>query len=335
MNERWQQFLASRPAPVAFPQCALADLSHLGLIRVSGADAQQFLQGQFSNDIRQVTAEQAQLNGWCTPKGRMLASLLVMQWREDYLLQLPLDTQPILLKKLPMYVLRSKVKIADAGDDLVRFGIAGPCAETLVAGQFGKSPAQDWSAVVIEQGYCVRLPSHSAEHPRFQVVAEPEFAIACWLAAEAQARPAGADHWAWLDLRAGIPSVQAAISEEFVPQMANLDLINGVSFTKGCYTGQEVVARMKYLGKLKRRMRLAHVASDHRPAPGDELFAAGGTTSGQGAGKVVDARPAPNSGYDLLAVVENASFEAGDLRIGNAEGPRLEFLALPYSLEGQ
>jgi tRNA-modifying protein YgfZ len=220
----------------------------------------------------------------------------------------------------------------------VRLGIAGRDAAAAVAEVFGGVPAEDWSALTQPGGVCIRLPSHGSkpggeEYPRLLVAAEPELAIRCWEAAEPGAQRVGPDLWAWLDLRAGLPVVQGATSEEFVPQMTNLDLIGGVSFTKGCYTGQEVVARMKYLGKLKRRMRLAHLAGAQCPAPGDELFAAGGTASGQGAGKVVDARPAPGGGCDLLAVVENASYQQGDLRIASPDGPRLEFLPLPYGVD--
>ena len=137
----------------------------------------------------------------------------------------------------------------------------------------------------------------------------------------------GRDFWALADIRAGIPSVLEETVEAFVPQMANLQLVGGVSFTKGCYTGQEVVARMQYLGKLKRRMYLAHVVSANAPKPGDELFARG-STSGQGAGKVVDAQPA-GDGYDLLAVIEINSLEQQSVHLGEA-GPALELLDLPY-----
>jgi len=120
--------------------------------------------------------------------------------------------------------------------------------------------------------------------------------------------------------------------EAFIPQMANLQLIDGVSFTKGCYTGQEVVARMKYLGKLKRRMYLAHVDTEQRPLPGDELFS-GGSESGQGPGRIVDARPSPEGGFDLLAVMEITRFDENDLHLLDANGPKLRFQDLPYSFE--
>jgi folate-binding protein YgfZ len=126
--------------------------------------------------------------------------------------------------------------------------------------------------------------------------------------------------------------VLEATTEAFVPQMANLQLVDGVSFTKGCYTGQEVVARMQYLGTLKRRMYRVRVDSDSRPAAGTELFSAS-SASGQGAGRVVDARPSPDGGFEALVVCQIASMEAGDLRLGDAEGPALQAQPLPYAFE--
>jgi hypothetical protein len=142
---------------------------------------------------------------------------------------------------------------------------------------------------------------------------------------------AGPDFWALLDIRAGLPTVYDQTAEAFVPQMANLQLVEGVSFTKGCYTGQEVVARMQYLGKLKRRMYLARIAAADVPPPGTDLYAPG-SESGQGTGKVVDARRAPAGDIEALVVVETGSAETGDVRLGGPDGPPLTFSPLPYPL---
>jgi folate-binding protein YgfZ len=147
--------------------------------------------------------------------------------------------------------------------------------------------------------------------------------------ADGGAVPANTDRWNLLDIRAGIPTVYAATVEAFVPQMTNMQLVEGVSFTKGCYTGQEVVARMQYLGKLKRRMYRAEVATDRCPHPGDELFS-GASESGQGTGKVVAAAPIGDGRCELLAVVEISAVEQGNVRLGEA-GPELEFRELPYA----
>jgi hypothetical protein len=143
----------------------------------------------------------------------------------------------------------------------------------------------------------------------------------------------GATVWSLLGIRAGVPQVYGATTEAFVPQMINLHSIEGVSFRKGCYTGQEVVARMQYLGKLKRRMFLAHVDGSVAPKAGDELFSRE-TESGQGTGKVVDAQPAPQGGYDLLAVIHIAAVEAGSaIQLQDQNGPLLQFQPLPYTVD--
>jgi folate-binding protein YgfZ len=143
-------------------------------------------------------------------------------------------------------------------------------------------------------------------------------------------RPASASHWNLATIRAGVPVITTATQEEFVPQMANLDLIGGVSFTKGCYPGQEIVARMHYLGKLKQRMVLAHVDSTSPPAAGDKLYTP--ELADQASGMVVNAAPAPDGGFELLAVIQTSTFSTNELHLGSADGPKLKLLLLPYSL---
>ncbi|MEW8499675.1 MAG: folate-binding protein, partial [Candidatus Thiodiazotropha taylori] len=170
----------------------------------------------------------------------------------------------------------------------------------------------------------IRLPGTT---PRFEVIGPGPQVKEIWQTAEGQAQPATRGLWSLYEIRAGVPTLYPQTRESFVPQMANMQLIDGVSFTKGCYTGQEVVARMQYLGKLKRRMYLAHVESTTSPQPGDELFARL-STSGQGTGKVVEAQ-ANGDGYDLLAVIEIASAEEDQVLLGE-QGSPLEIVNLPY-----
>jgi folate-binding protein YgfZ len=155
---------------------------------------------------------------------------------------------------------------------------------------------------------------------------------ALWEEAEQVATPTSRESWALLDIRAGMPTVYESTKEAFVPQMANMQLIDGVSFTKGCYTGQEVVARMQYLGKLKRRMYRAKVDTGQAPASGSALFSAS-DASGQGAGKVVDAAASPEGGFELLVVTPTSCAEADDLRLGDENGPALQILDMPYAFE--
>lgn len=340
MNQQWQTYLESSGATVEehdrvrladaeqFPECALCDLSSLGLLRISGDDAADFLQGQFTNDIHTVTDQRSQLSGYCTPQGRLLANFRIFRReREFFFLQLPLELLSAFQKRLSMFILRAQVRIEDVSDQLVRIGLAGENAAALLAHRFPALPGPPDGVLHRQEWSVLRLPGAI---PRFEIIAPAEQMIPLWEHCRAQAAPADPDYWPLLEIRAGIPSVYPETVEAFVPQMVNLHLLNGVSFTKGCYVGQEVVARMKYLGKLKRHMHLARVAGDTSPLPGDELHSDAPTQSGQGAGTVVDARLSPEGGWELLAVVEDAGFEQGRVHLKDGNGPMLDFLELPY-----
>jgi hypothetical protein len=310
-----------------FPACALLDLSHYGLIRVSGEDMRTYLQGQVTNDVNRVTATTAQPNSYCSPKGRMLGSFWLFERDGDLFAQLPGEQLANTLKRLSMFVLRSKVTLSDASDALARAGIAGDCAPDLLAGLVGTVPEETWGTVTQGEITVLRLPG---DRPRFELIGPEQPMLELWSGLADSAAPTGPEFWHLMDIRAGLPNVYEATSEAFVPQMANLQLIGGVSFTKGCYTGQEVVARMQYLGKLKRRMYRARIPAEANPAPGTELFSPH-SESGQGAGRVVDAAPSPDGGFEALVVLQIDVAEAGEVTVGSAEGPRLELLSLPYA----
>lgn len=305
----------------------MVDLSHLSILRTQGNDAQSFLQGQTSNDIRSVSATRSQLSAYCNPKGRMLAIFRIFKWGDDYCLQLPAALAEATLKRLRMFVLRAKVKIELADTTLLRIGLSGPNAQQLLTEVIGSAPAAPDDCLALQDVVVMRLPG---PHPRFELVAAPERMLALWPTLAARAQPAGPAVWSWLDIQAGIPTVLPATTEEFVPQMANLELVGGVSFTKGCYPGQEIVARMHYLGRLKQRMFRAHVTSNEHPVPGTPVFAP--DLPGQSTGSVVDAQASPQGGYDLLVVVHLSSQGAGELHLATSDGPQLILETLPYSL---
>ena len=325
--QAWQDFLATQTlseSPIG--DCAMTDLSHLGLIRVSGEDKLGFLQGQLTNDINKVSPSLSPLSSYCCPKGRMLASFRILQRDEDLLIMLPLELLEATLKRLRMFVLRSQVTLEDASNALARIELSGACAADLLP----LDPPTADNGSVSQDGYTiVRTPG---DRPRFQVIAGPEDMQALWKEAQQTATPTARQAWALLDIRAGIPTVYQQNIEAFVPQMANLQLLDGVSFTKGCYTGQEVVARMQYLGKLKRRMYRVRVDTGQPLEPGMELFSAS-SDSGQGAGRVVDAAASPDGGYEALVVTPISCAEADDLQLGDAGGPPLQLLDMPYPLE--
>lgn len=342
MNPDWQNFLTQHGATidagvvqrfgddaaelVATAQgTVLCDLSQFGILKVAGEDAQSFLQNLLSSDVREVSEQHAQGSSLNSPKGRMQATFLIWRTGADYFLHLPRSLCAAIQKKLSMYVLRAKVKITDASDEIICLGLSGAGAAELLQKHFGSVP-QDLLAV--EQHENASVIRAGAQ--RFQINTTPQHALALWQSLSATARPAGSPCWDWLNIRAGIPVILPATQEHFVPQMANLDLIGGVSFKKGCYPGQEIVARMQYLGKLKRRMYLAHIEGNTVPQPGDELHSA--EMEGQPSGMVVNATTAPGGSWDLLAVVQISSRETQTVHLQSLQGAALQFLPLPYSL---
>ena len=298
----------------------VADLSHNALLAVSGDDAAAFLHGQLTNDVQALPVGGAQWNGWCSAKGRLLATFLLLRRTDGFLLLLPAEIAPGIAKRLKMYVLRSKVKIDDS--PLERIGLAGTDAARLVGDRFGAVPPP-MASVEKDGETCVAL-----DQARFVIFAPAASAHALREELAKAATPAGRDEWEWTSIRAGIPTVVAKTQEEFVPQMANFELVGGVSFKKGCYPGQEIVARTQYRGILKKRMAMAHV-DGARPAPGDSVHTP--AFGEQSAGIVVDAAPAPGGGYDLLVVAQLEGIGAGDLRLGSLAGERLQLLPLPYA----
>jgi folate-binding protein YgfZ len=307
----------------------LADLSHLGLIAARGADTVSFLQSQLTNDARELNPERTQLSGYCTAKGRLLAIFRLFQRGDTVYLQLPYELLEATLKRLRMYVLRSKVTLEDATDTLVHIGFSGPLAETQLAEATGRAPPAVNTGAQLNEISVLRLPGPV---PRFELIGILPALQALWERLAVNAAPVGADVWSLLDIRAGLPQVYRTSVEEFVPQMVNLPAIGGVSFQKGCYPGQEIVARMQYLGTLKRRMYLGHIDADNPPAPGTSLHEAGAEST-QSVGNVVNAQRAPDGGCAVLAVVVIAAAERDNIRVASADGPPLKFQHLPYSLE--
>lgn len=302
----------------------LADLSHYGLIGLTGEDAQIFLHGQITNDLRTLKADKAVFAGYCSAKGRLLANFLIFRRADDILLMLPHSLVEAIQQRLRMFVLRARVRLRDASGEWVALGLAGPQAAEMVAERFGQAPAAPMQVVQAADGWAVRLGEQ-----RFDVFVMPQAAPALWQQWAGRARPVGAPAWDWLTVTAGVPVILPPTQDQFIPQMVNMELLDGVSFQKGCYPGQEIVARTQYLGKLKRRMYLAHVAA--QAAAGQELFSP--ELARQPCGTVVNAAPAPGGGSDLLAVILVSSQQAGEVHLGATDGPRLEFRPLPYRLE--
>lgn len=304
----------------------VADLSPLNLIQFAGEDAQTFLQGQLSNDVRLLDGNNTQYTSYNTPKGRMLANGLLWQGAPNtYVLQLPASLREAIQKRLSMFVMRAKVKVSDVSADWVRLGVGGLGAAEAVSRVLGDLPAAVHGRTGFEHGSVMRLPG---DH--FELLIAPDQAQALWEKLLPLAKPVGNACWDALLIRAGIPTLLPATQEQFVAQMLNYELIGGVNFKKGCYPGQEIVARTQYLGKPKRRMYLAHIDGNEAPQAGDELYS--DDLPEQATGMIVNAAPAGDGGFDVLAVIQISSAEGHALHLKSIQGPALSLQSLPYAI---
>ena len=283
----------------------LSDLSHHGLIKVHGDDAESFLQNQLTNDVRNVTKTSAQTSAWCSPKGRIIASFMIFKRDDAYFLSLSHDLLEHVIKKLSMYVMMSKVTIEDATQSLAHIGLSGDTVKDTLK-------TLPKNATVLEL---------SGAEPRFEVFAETEE-----LQALSEATQTAADnHWDYLNILSGLPSITQASSEAWIPQMVNFIAVDGVDFKKGCYPGQEVVARLNYLGKTKRRMY--HILIDTTDLP--EIGASIASKKDSGAGKILNAVINPDGKVEALAVMKIAEAD-GELTLNSNA---VNVLELPYTVD--
>lgn len=262
--------------------CELSPLN--AVLRVSGDDAETFLQGQTTNDVKALAVGAAQWNGWCTPKGRLLVSFALARDAEGFLMLLPAAFAEATAKRLRMYVLRSKVTITEISAALPAFGV--------------------WGGALPEGAF--RLGEQRA----------------LVFGARPAGREATLDDWSLSLIREGVVHVVPGTQEEFVPQMANWDLIGAVNFKKGCYPGQEIVARTQYRGILKKRA--ARVAAEQALSPGTPVYCA--AFGDQAAGMIANGAPSPDGGWEAMVVAQIEAITQRDLRLGDPAGPALRFL---------
>ncbi|MEN9382986.1 MAG: hypothetical protein RL323_129 [Pseudomonadota bacterium] len=288
-------------------------LSHLGVIRVQGEDAAAFLQGQLTQDFALLGLSEARLAAFCSAKGRMQASFVGFKRNhQEICLICPKDVLPATLKRLSMFVLRAKAKLSDASDTLAVWGLTGKAVpEALRAGK-------TWAKVSDGDTDMVRLPDAMGVLRAYacgpkEAALEANLPIALWQ---------------WLDVNSGVVLVTAPVVDAFVPQMLNYESVGGVNFKKGCYPGQEVVARSQYRGILKRRAYLTH--SEQPLQPGQELFHP--SDAEQPCGTVVAVAPHPHSGFDALVSVQNSAVDEQPITVGSSSGSALTFKPLPYEL---
>jgi folate-binding protein YgfZ len=298
-------------------------LDHLGLIAFAGADARAFLHGQLTCDIESLTPARCRHGGYCTAKGRLLATFLVWQREDAFHMQISGSLREAMQKQLSKFILRSKVKASDASADYACIGVSGEGAAEVLKQVLGTVPAAPYEVRHITDASIIKLPVE-----RYEIAVAAAGARALEDALSKHASAATTEVWDGLDVRAGIPVIAPQTQEEFVPQMVNLDLLGGVSFTKGCYPGQEIVARMHYRGGLKQRMYLVHIAADVAPQAGDRLYSV--RFGEQACGMIVRAALAPGGGYDALAVLQINQAQDGNAHWRAIDGPALKRLELPY-----
>jgi folate-binding protein YgfZ len=295
----------------------VAALPHLGVIRAEGPDAATFLHGQLTQDFSLQDASQARLAALCTAKGRMIASFIgIKPQPETILLVCSQDILAATLKRLSMFVLRAKVKLSDASADFALFGLAGTA---LAANDVDAGAAPGLRSSVGAASVVSLYPADGV--PR-----------ALWIAPAGNPAPQGGELdpalWQWTEVRSGVATLTTPVLDAFVPQMLNYESVGGVNFKKGCYPGQEVVARSQFRGTLKRR---AYVMRADAPVqPGQEVFAA--SDAEQPVGTVVQAAPAPDGSWAAIVSMQIAALEAGGLRAGGPEGVALTVEPLPYPL---
>ena len=307
----------------AFDRAVVCPVSELGVISFEGDEAASFLHGQLSSDVDALAPGRGQWSTYNSPKGRVLATLRL--WRDAptrFRALVAADLAPAIAKRLGMFVLRAKVKLRH-DTDMVATGVGGgPRAADAIASSLGARATAD-SATSIAGATIVGLGE------RFVIVTSSERAGEHRHKLSAHADTAGEEVWPWLRVRSGVPLVTAATSDKFVPQMLNFDALGGVSFDKGCYPGQEVVARTRFLGQLKERL-FALGANAPVPATGTRLFSH--AFGDQPCGTVVNAAADPEGGCAFLAVVQIAAIDSDDVVLGALSGPRVEKLPLPYAV---
>jgi len=345
MNNEWEKFLLSNNATIenntvknfglsideeqaAYSNLILADLSHYALIEASGDDVVEFLQGQLTNDIKLVTDNIGQLSAYCNPKGRILANFRIFKRDDHFFLRLRSDIYEATLKRLRMFIMRSKVELIDKSDELCRMGIAGTNATKHLSSVFNKLPENADESSTDDEITIIKLPGTL---PQYEAYGPFEKIKNLWEKLKSDASMIGENSWNILTIRAAIPEIVSETVEAFVPQMVNLQAINSLSFTKGCYPGQEVVARMHYLGKLKRRLFIGTVIGDTLPISGQSIMT--GNENEEKAGQIVTASWSKDKNIEILAVLQIEKAEKEALHIESDTGSIIELIDLPYSLE--
>jgi folate-binding protein YgfZ len=294
----------------------VAALTHLGVIKIEGEDAAKFIHGQLTQDFSLLGLDQARLAAFCSSKGRMQASFIgFKRSASEILLICSRDILAPTLKRLTMFVMRAKARLSDASDQYALYGLAGNATKIIADGAYSAWAKADFDDVNVVALYPAGIVPRQL-----------------WIGPADVPPPVGQSlelaTWLWGDIHSAVPMITAPVVEAFVPQMLNYESVGGVNFKKGCYPGQEVVARSQFRGTLKRRAFLVH--AEARMAAGDEIF--GPEDDGQPVATVVQAAAAPQGGFDAIISAQLSAVSQGALHLAGAGRPALHILPLPYPL---
>ena len=337
MSPVWQEFLMTQGANfeagrlLGFPgnetrtiDNIITDLSHLALIEISGDDAEDFLHGQFTINIQQLTKHHLQFSAWCNPKGQVKTTFFIYRHETGFNILLPVELKDTFLKQLQMYIMRANVKLIDKSDELVRVGIQTNNKQ-LLAELIESVPEQEGDITIQIDLHCLHAFGPNNNSQRYIFIAAVEKLAPLWQNFSQHSTPVGTSVWELLDIQAGYPWLSQQATEKFLPQMLNLDLIDGLDYQKGCYPGQEIIARLHFRGQLKRSLYLATCSLDAQPEASDQLYTNDHENS---VGIIINAQVFEDE-YYLLAVIEKEFIE-NHLSLRGSNGAGLALQPLPY-----
>ncbi len=337
MSPDWQEFLSTQGAKFNADRLLgfqendnktfdnfITDLSHLALIEVTGEDAAEFLNGQFTTNIKQLTRNHLQFSAWCNPKGQVKTTFFIYRHKTGFNILLPAELKDSFLKQLQMYIMRANVKLTDKSDALVRVGIQTN-NNKLLAESTGSLPEQEGDITIQNDLHCLHTFSSENNSQRYIFIGSIEKLTNLWQEFSQRSAVMGTATWELLDIQAGYPWLSQQTTGKLLPQMLNLDLIDGLDYQKGCYPGQEIIARLHFRGQLKRCLYLAMCSLDARPETADQLYANDHENS---IGIVINAQRFEDK-YYLLVVIEKELIE-NDLSLREPNGSALALQTLSY-----
>jgi len=303
----------------------ITDLSQLAAIEVTGENAEEFLHGQFTSDIKSLSIDNFQFSAWCNAKGQVLTNFFIFRYKTGFLLLVPTNLREKFINRLKMFVLRSDVIVSNKSNDLIRIGISVNGRNDLINNIIKELPEHERSLICTETYTCLRV-----KKTRLILIGETDAITKIWQQLTTSITPVGTHQWQLLDILAGLPWLNESCIDKFLPQYLNLDILDGVSYEKGCYPGQEVIARLRYRGKIKHRLFLASIQQEIAPLEGDNLYL---SDNDRNVGKIINVQPHPELGFVFLAVAELESVKEGNITLQNSLGNMLSFHSLPYSLD--